>query len=131
MTSSILSLSPYSYSNYVSSSSAGKLSVPVNPSAVIYAQFDYVSGVAASAGQSGVSVTKIQILNSLINNLTALRNESKDDVPMYTETGNENTDALIDKLHSELKKAMSKEPEATFMLSGAQPMNGDVLNLMV
>lgn len=129
MTSSILSLSPYSYSNYVSSSSAGKLSVPVNPSAVIYAQFDYVSGVAASAGQSGVSVTKIQILNSLINNLTALRNESKDDVPMYTET--ENTDALIDKLHSELKKAMSKEPEATFMLSGAQPMNGDVLNLMV
>lgn len=128
MTSNILSLSPYSYGNYAVNP-ANKLSVPVSPSAVIYAQFDHISGVAAPSGQKGVSVTKIQILNSLINNLRALRNESKDDTAQNVPT--ENKDALIDRLHAELKRTMSKEPEATFMLSGAQPMNGDVLSIMV
>lgn len=128
MTTNILTLSPYSYSNYASGT-AGKLSVPVNPASVIYAQFNHVSGVAASRGEAGVSVTKIQILNSLINNLSAIRNESKDDTAQNASA--EKQDLLIDKFHAELKRTMSKEPEATFMLAGAQPMNGDVLSIMV
>jgi hypothetical protein len=72
MISNITNLNPYSY--HVSSSGAsGKLFVPVNPSAVIYAQFNHISGIAAPKGQNGVSLSKIQILNSLIDNLSRIK----------------------------------------------------------
>ena len=71
-----ISLNAYSYNGIVSGSS-GKLYVPVSPSAVIYSQFDHISGVAADEGDNGVSVSKIQILNSLINQLITMRNEPK------------------------------------------------------
>ena len=57
------------------SAGASKLFVPVNPSAVVYAQFDHISGVAARQGQTGVSVSKIRILNTLIDQLVIMKRD--------------------------------------------------------
>ena len=46
MISNIRNLNPYSYPVSANGLS-GKLFVPVNPTAVIYAQFDHISGIAA------------------------------------------------------------------------------------
>lgn len=72
MISNITNLNPYSY-NVSSSGASGKLFVPVQPSAVIYAQFNHISGIAATKGQNGVSISKIQILNTLIENLSRIK----------------------------------------------------------
>lgn len=126
MMTNALTLSPYSYNTY---GVPGKYSVPVTPSAVIYAQFKNISGVAANPGQRGVPVTKIRILNSLINDLNTLRNKEREDASSM-ELPEQDTDTLIDKLHAELIRTMRNEPEATFMLSGAQPMTGEIINII-
>ena len=74
VSSNIRTLNAYSYSNISHSSGAsGKLYVPVNPNSVLYAQFNHVSGVPAKQGQNGVSISKIQILNTLIDNLSRIK----------------------------------------------------------
>ena len=74
-----LNANSYNYSGLVSSGH-GKLYVPVAQSNVIYAHFDHVTGVAAKPNQSGVSISKIQILNSLLNQLISMKNQPKLDV---------------------------------------------------
>ncbi|MBP3708852.1 MAG: hypothetical protein J6I73_00365 [Treponema sp.] len=64
-------INPYSYSAVASAS--GKLHVPVSPAAVVYAQFDNISGVAAREGEAGISINRIHILNSLIEHVRALQ----------------------------------------------------------
>ncbi|MBQ0050686.1 MAG: hypothetical protein KBT11_01325, partial [Treponema sp.] len=59
-----LNVNSYSY-NAIASGGSGKLYVPVKPSNVIYSHFEHVAGVAAKPNQQGVSISKIQILNSL------------------------------------------------------------------
>jgi hypothetical protein len=48
----------------------GKMTVPVAQSQVLYAQFKNVRGVSASEGSRGVSVYKVKILDTLINQLS-------------------------------------------------------------
>lgn len=126
MMTNALALSPYSYST---NGVAGKFSVPVNPSSVIYAQFNNISGYAAKPGQQGVPITKIRIINSLINELNKLKNEKRAEITENSMPDNEK-DAMIDKLQAELTNAMNKQPEATFMLAGAQPTTGEIVNIM-
>ena len=54
-------------------SSGGRTFVPVKPSMYGYAQFQYVSGYPARNGQEGVSIDKIKILNTLIDQLVTMR----------------------------------------------------------
>lgn len=58
------------------SSAAGKLYVPVAPALVGYSQFKHVAGVAAGKGQSGVNISKISILNALIERLAGIKKGS-------------------------------------------------------
>ena len=75
MTSIIPGLASFSYSNSSIVAAAGKMYVPVSKSALLYSHFDHVSGVAAGNGQSGVSISKLRILNSLIERVSAIKNE--------------------------------------------------------
>ncbi|MBQ7753853.1 MAG: hypothetical protein IJR80_09410 [Treponema sp.] len=125
-----ISLNAYSYNGIVSGSS-GKLYVPVSPSAVIYSQFDHISGVAAPDNQSGVAVSKIQILNSLINQLISLRNEPKQ--PLYG--NNEDAfaqgelDSLIQNYQGQLQKEIDKANISGYGLAGLNPQPGTLLNI--
>ena len=61
------------YSNVASANASHKLYVPVSKSAVLYSHFDHVSGFVAKNGQGGVSISKIQILNTLIDHLSSIK----------------------------------------------------------
>lgn len=122
-----ISLNAYSYGGIVSGSS-GKLYVPVNPNAVIYSQFDHISGVAASESDTGVSVSKIQILNSLLNQLISMRNEPK---MQYADDGslNENQmDSLIQNYQSQIQMELEKAEITGYGLAGVKPQTGMVLD---
>ena len=108
----------FSYSNLSSSGAAGKLYVPVSRSALLYSHFDHVSGIAAGSGQQGISISKIRILNSLIDRLSAIKNQPKDS---YTDISDDQADALINLYQKQIQQTVVQKP---YVLAGAQPMAG-------
>jgi hypothetical protein len=125
MMTTIGNLNPYSYNSFATGGATGKLYVPVNPGAVIYAQFDHISGVAANSGQYGVSISKLQILNSLIDGLSALKNKPKSDVD--TTISDRQADVLIKQYQQQMAQALLT-PAAPYILSGAQPVTGGLFS---
>lgn len=126
MIANITNMNPYSY--HVSSSGAsGKLFVPVNPSAVIYAQFNHISGIAAPKGQNGVSISKIQILNSLIENLTRIKG-AQNSPKKSAKITQEQADALIKNYQKQIAQAVQAS-QAQFMLNGAMPEAGALFSV--
>lgn len=123
MATAIGNLSSYSYSNV---SAGGKLYVPVSKSALLYSHFDHVSGFVARSGQQGVSVSKIQILNSLIdkvNSVSTTKMKPKADaIANLSET---QMDSLIKNLHGQLQNAM----QTPYLLSGGMPLTGDLVSI--
>lgn len=126
-----LSLNAYSYSNIISGAS-GKLYVPVTPNAVIYSQFDHISGVPSSDSTRGISVSKIQILNSLLNQLITMRNQPAQ--KEYTEQDglNQNQmESLIQKYQSQIQFEMKKAEATGYGLAGAMPETGNIVNIQL
>ena len=107
-----------SYGGMANSGAAGKLYVPVSRSALLYSHFDHVSGVAAGNGQQGVSISKIRILNSLIDRLSAIKNQPKESIQ---DLSDDQAQVLIEQYQKQLQQTVAQQ---SFMLAGAQPMAG-------
>jgi hypothetical protein len=58
------------------SARGSRTTIPVAPSAYIYSHFKHVSGVPAPEGTKGVAVSKIKILDTLIEHLSQARKKS-------------------------------------------------------
>lgn len=132
MMTSMHNLSPYSYNGIASSGASGKLYVPVSPSSVIYAQFDHISGVAAKGGQRGVSISKIQILNTLIENLSKIKSASKTN-PVVKENhlSDEQVDVLIENYQKQIKQAVTQAQNTPALLGGVKPQPGALFSIDV
>ena len=114
----------FSYSNtFSASSAAGKLYVPVSRSALLYSHFDHVSGVAAGAGQQGVSISKIRILNSLIDRLSAIKNQPKESI---NDISDDQAQVLIEQYQKQIQQTVAQQ---SFMLAGAQPLPGALFEI--
>lgn len=123
-----ISLNAYSYNNVVSGA-GGKLYVPVKPSSVVYAQFDHISGFAAKSNQNGVSVSKIQILNSLINQLVSMKNTPKVQ-PDITMTGDQ-MDAMIENYQGQIHATMQMAQATGYGMAGVTPQAGTLFSVDV
>jgi len=64
---------------------SGRASMPVSPSVYIYAHFEHVSGVPAPDGVKGVALDKLKILDTLIGQLSRMKQEP--DSFEFMETG--------------------------------------------
>ena len=91
--------------NFMSIASAGNRTfVPVSPNQFVYSQFQYVAGYPAPAGTEGVSVDKLKILNTLIEQLVNMK--QKNIMPKLAEQGtisNDQIDALIKQYQEQIK----------------------------
>ena len=123
MTSIIPGLAGFSYSNSSIVAAAGKMYVPVSQSALLYSHFDHVSGVAAGNGQNGVSISKLRILNSLIERVSAIKNEP---AKTLKEVSPDMADSLIQNYQKQLQQAL----QTPYILNGAQPQAGDLFSLL-
>ena len=123
-----ISLNAATYST-VASSSSGRLYVPVKPNAVIYSQLSHVHGTAAKNGQKTVSLDKVHILNTLIDQLVNMDKKtiSRNDVLALTD---HQKDALIksyqDQIHNAIAQASIPE---TYGFAGLIPEPGMLFNL--
>lgn len=92
-------------------SHADKLYVPVAQSNLIYSHFDHVSGVAAKRGQKGVSISKIQILNTLIEHLSSVKSGK---IATVQPSSPEELDALIENYQTQIRQAVAMNENALY-----------------
>lgn len=119
-------INAYTYNNVVSG--AGKLYVPVKPALVIYSQFDHVSGIAAQPDQQGMPVSKVRILNSLIDQLHAMKASPKVDV-QQGEFSDKQLDVLIEHFQAKLQTTVQAAQTTGYGLAGAAPQTGTLFSL--
>ena len=111
----------------INASQTGKASLPVSPSAAIYAHFKHVSGVPASEGVSGVNITKLKIIDTLIDQLTKLKKQP-DPLTEGIEQDDKRLNALIDKYQTQIRQTVTGgSPYAP----AASPLVGAIFNISV
>ena len=123
-----LNASSFNYSGVISNAGHGKLYVPVSQQNVIYAHFDHVTGVAAKPNQQGVSISKIQILNSLLNQLISMKNQPKINVAPENMDDSQ-LDALIQSTQSKIQTNIQVAQATGYGLAGVAPQTGAVFSL--
>ncbi len=122
-----MSLSINSAYTNVSSSNAAKLYVPVSKSVVLYSHFDHVSGFVAKNGQNGISISKIQILNTLIDHLSSIKSGK---VPAAVKNSTpEQIDSLITNYQTQIRQAVKAADSVPNGVAGARPEPGVLFSI--
>jgi len=100
MISNYVPLQTLSYSALPKVSAGGRAYLPVSSNQLIYSHFKYVAGIDAGRGQSGVSIDKLSILNSLIDRLVSAKQTSMAEAKANKEVlkRDDVTEAQIDQL---------------------------------
>jgi hypothetical protein len=107
--SSAYSLSP-NIGYAMSISSGGRTSIPVSPSNYIYSHFKHVSGTPAPEGMQGVSISKLKVLDVMIERLSKMKTHMREQPNMMINTedkklSDKQIDALIETYKNEMKQA--------------------------
>jgi hypothetical protein len=113
----------------------GKTSIAVPPSTVLYAHFEHVSGVPAPEGVNGVSISKLKILDSMIERLRQMREQhlKVNELPGVSNT-EERFNVLIDMMKKQIDAARSDYsaiPYQTPALTNTTFSGGAFFNLRV
>ncbi len=129
MLSNVGPLRTMSYTMISSVSSGGRAYVPVAPNQFVYSQFRYVAGVPARGGQQGVSVDKIKILNTLIDQLVSMKQKNvQPRLDGRGEMSDNQINALIDQYQDQVKAVSAMAAELPYKPS--MPATGMVINLV-
>lgn len=131
MVSDVRSLNVNMYNSMVSSGvGTGKLYVTVKPNQVLYSQFKHVSGVPASSNDSrGTSVSKIQILNSLIERMAGFKSNPAN-IELPNDISDEQVDAMIQDYQNKINIAVQTAKANPFALTGLNAPTGQLLNMV-
>lgn len=112
-----------SFTSLTKNAAMGKLYVPVSKSALLYSHFDHVSGVAVENDQQGVSISKIRILNSLIDRLSVIQNKAKESI---TDISEDQAQELIEQYQNEIEQTVSQQ---IYKPADVQSMTGELFAL--
>ena len=114
------------YTN-ISSSNAAKLYVPVSKSVVLYSHFDHVSGFVAKNGQNCISISKIQILNTLIDHLSSIKSGK---IPAAVKNSTpEQIDSMITNYQTQIRQAVKAADSFPNGVAGARPEPGELFSI--
>jgi len=91
----------------ISAARDGRMSLPVSPGLLIYSHFKHVSGTPAPEGTRGVNISKLKILDTMIEHLSKMKNEPAINLGPLNENDEKRINALIDQYQKQLKAAQS------------------------
>ncbi|MCQ2596189.1 MAG: hypothetical protein MJ196_13090 [Treponemataceae bacterium] len=120
-----------SYSYLTSHTASGKIAVPVQPSMVVYSQLEHISGYA-STKEDGVSVSRVHILNTLIEKVSsASPNGAKKtaEKPDLANLDDAKIDAMIEDYQAQLKVAIEAPKSNPYAISPAA-LSGNSVNII-
>jgi hypothetical protein len=103
------------------------MSLPVAPSSYIYSHFKHVSGVPAPEGVRGVAITKLKILDVLIEQLSRIKNQG--DIRAGGPVSDDRIDALIEQYESQIRQAKAASVSMPYNPAPQAPV-GAVFNLV-
>lgn len=112
----------------ITASGAGRMSLPVSPGSYIYSHFKHVSGVPAPEGTRGVTITKLKILDVLIEQLGQMKKQPKID-PGILGPSNEQIDTLIEQYEGQIKAARAANSVMPYAQAPQAPA-GALFNLV-
>lgn len=129
MLSNVGPLRSMSYGMIPLISSGGRTHIPVKPSQYVYSQFQYVAGYPAKNGQEGVSIDKLKILNTLIDQLVSMKQKN---IPPKLAAQGDITDKQIDALINQYQEQIKVTTAASINLPYKPPMpqTGTIVNLV-
>jgi hypothetical protein len=102
------------------------MSLPVSPSAYIYSHFKHVSGTPAPDGTQGVNISKLKILDTLIEQLSKIKKQAGMDLGALEESDERRINALIEQYQQQIKSAQAVTP-----YTPAAPITGALFNMSV
>jgi len=114
---------PLTYA-FVAQGDGGRVSLPVAPSQILYANFEHVGGIAASPGEPVVTIDRLKILDTLIDRLSRMKSEPLAAREKPEGMSDEHIDALIQQYGSELR---SKALAPTVAYSFPAPVESGML----
>jgi hypothetical protein len=98
----------------MSATRTGRMSLPVAPGLVIYSQLRHISGTPAPDGTQGVNISKLRILDTLIEQLSKIKNKpaaenfvASSDFGNLEGTEEQRINALIEQYQKQIKTAQS------------------------
>ena len=91
----------------ISAANNGRMSLPVAPSQLIYSHFKHVSGTPAPEGTEGVNISKLKILNTLIEQLEKMKGQEAIEYSSIDESDQKRIDALIEHFQQQIKAAQA------------------------
>ncbi len=103
--------------------------IPVKPSQYVYSQFQYVAGYPAKEGQEGISIDKLKILNTLIDQLVMMKQKN---ISPRIEAPGKISDKQIDVLINQYQDQIKVTTAAAENLAYKPPMpqTGKIVNLV-
>ena len=120
---------------------SGKMSLPVDSSALVYSHFEHVSGVAAPKGTQGVSINHLHLLDVLISQVNQIKSgaiSQRETVPAASANNaqinashfnGEYVDALIESYTNQISQAKASS-EAMPYIPSPEAQSGAVFNLI-
>ena len=106
---------------------SGRTFVPVRPLNSVYARFKHFIGVPSRDSASQVPVTKIRILDNLIERIGRLRGKGSEDFTIQ-KVDEANVDPMIKALEQELRNSLLVQKPS---FTGLFPETGMLVNLFV
>jgi len=110
----------------ITASSHGRMSLPVAPGLVIYSHFKHVSGTPAPEGTQGINISKLKILDTMIEQLSKMKDQSGMDFGNLEGTDEKRINALIEQYQKQIKTA-----QAAPIYTPAAPATGLLFNITI
>ena len=114
-------------------SQSGRMSVPVSPSSYIYSHFKHVSGVPATDGENGVSINRLKIIDTLIEQISRMKKEPEPELALSLDMQEQENDIrineLIDQYHSQVRNLQAASAQNPYFL--AAPQTGALFNISI
>ena len=112
-----------------STAQGGKMSLPVDPSSLIYSHFEHVSGIPAPKGTQGVTISKLNLLDVLIGQLNQIKkgNASLSSASGVPDSGIE---ALIESYKNQIRQAKAASAAMPYIPS-PNTQSGAVFSVII
>ena len=109
-------------------SSRGKVSLPVEPAALVYSHFKHVSGVPAAEGSQGVAISKLNILDILIEQVKQIKNTGNQAISIQIPENR--LDTMIETYKTQIRQATEAHSIMPYVPAPLAE-TGAVFNLMI
>ena len=93
---------------------SGKMSLPVEASSLIYSHFEHVSGIPAQNGGEGVAISKLNLLDVLIGQISQIRKNTPLQINADPAGG---VDSLIENMRKQIQQVKTSSQAMPYIPS--------------